>query len=202
MRWTGLMSKGASSETGSRTLESFCRARNGVSSLCKGRPGIDVRRGQHSPRWRGLALPSSWRSRAHTPRSGPPVGVGEGSVTDSITPSSACTHHLKEEMTESLLIRRPARVGLDANKESALKVGERVEVEEEVMDLVLRDDIVGLHLTLIVLVVGGNKGACEGAQLSARPERVRKDASPSRVRDSPGAPRGPARICARCRESP
>lgn len=61
------------------------------------------------------------------------------------------THHLKEEMTKSLILGRLTRVGLDSNEESTLEVCERVEVEEEVVDLVLRDDIVCLDLALIIL---------------------------------------------------
>jgi hypothetical protein len=61
------------------------------------------------------------------------------------------THHLEKEVTKALLIGRTARVGLDSDEEAALKVGEGVEVEEEVVDLILGDDVVGLYLTLVVL---------------------------------------------------
>jgi hypothetical protein len=54
-------------------------------------------------------------------------------------------------MTKALVLRGLTRVGLDSDQESSLEVCERVEVEEEVVDLVLGDDIVRLDLALIIL---------------------------------------------------
>lgn len=77
-------------------------------------------------------------------------------------------------MTKALLIGRTARVGLDADEEAALKVGEGVEVEEEVVDLILRDDVVGLHLTLVVLGWKSEHGGDQhgpASEQDATPER-------------------------------
>ena len=54
-------------------------------------------------------------------------------------------------MTESLLVRRPTGIGLDSNEEPALEVCKGVQVEEEVVHLILRDNVVRLHLSLVVL---------------------------------------------------
>lgn len=77
-------------------------------------------------------------------------------------------------MTKALLIGRTARVGLDSDEEASLEVGESVEVEEEVVDLILSDDVVGLDLALVVLE------NCETR--SARPCETRR--TPSAVKDS------------------
>lgn len=54
-------------------------------------------------------------------------------------------------MTESLIFRQLTRVRLHSDEKPAGKVGECVEIEEEVVDLILGDNIVRLHLSLIIL---------------------------------------------------
>lgn len=69
----------------------------------------------------------------------------------SSSSGAAAGYHRDEEVTKVLLFRRQARVGLDTNEEAALKVGERVEVEKQVVDLVLGNDTARGDLTLVVL---------------------------------------------------
>ena len=54
-------------------------------------------------------------------------------------------------MTESLILGKLTRVRFHADEKSTSKVGESVEIEKEVVDLILSDDIVRLYLSLIIL---------------------------------------------------
>lgn len=71
-------------------------------------------------------------------------------------------------MTESLAVSGLTGVRLHADEEPSLEVGERIEVEEEVVDLVLRDDIVRGDLALVVLRARGAALGAETARNSPR----------------------------------
>lgn len=55
-------------------------------------------------------------------------------------------------MTESLLHRSEGSVRFDSDQEPSLEIGEFVEVDEERVDLILRENIVHLELALIILI--------------------------------------------------
>lgn len=61
------------------------------------------------------------------------------------------TNHASEQVAEVLLFSWETGVCFYANEKASLKVGERVQVKKEIMNLVLRDDIVRLDLSLIIL---------------------------------------------------
>lgn len=142
-------------------------------------------------RWRGLVRSSSSRSTVRNRQSCPPVHGAE--VIQSrfarrrFHPASSCeatcarerntsekgngTHHLEEEVPEPLLFGRQTGVGLDADEEPALEVGELVEVDEERVDLVLRQDVVHLQLALVVLFGPVPPESADGAEKGRMRER-------------------------------
>jgi hypothetical protein len=61
--------------------------------------------------------------------------------------------HRQEQPSETLLLRSHARILLHPDEETSLEIGKLVEVDEEGVDLVLREDIVHLELPLVVLFV-------------------------------------------------
>lgn len=82
------------------------------------------------------------------------VHVGNGDVIEKarrLRGALRKTHHLEEQVAEPLLLGRQARVALDADQEPALEIGELVQVDEEAVDLILRQDVARLQLALIVL---------------------------------------------------
>lgn len=76
--------------------------------------------------------------------------------------------HLQKQMPKALLVGRSACIGFDSDQEATLKVTQSVQVEKEVVDLVLRDDIVRLQLPLIVL--GGDRGQHLSWDVKSRPD--------------------------------
>lgn len=54
-------------------------------------------------------------------------------------------------MTKPLFLGRSTCVGFNSNEKPSLEIGEHVEVEKQVVDLILSNDVVGLDLSLIVL---------------------------------------------------
>lgn len=98
--------------------------------------------------------------------------VGNGDVIEKarrlLRGAERETHHLEEQVAEPLLLGREARVALDADQEPALKVGELVQVDEEAVDLILRQDVARLQLALIVLCDVKVPREEESARLQAR----------------------------------
>lgn len=140
-------------------------------------------------RWSGSR--STARSRQSCPPASRQIGHESVAVRYNACMRAAETHHLEEEVPEALLLRRQARVAFDADQETTLKVGEFVQVDEEAVDLILREDVARLQLPLVVLLIDKAKSM----PILCKP-RARRTASAA-----PATPRDPACTCAPNRES-
>jgi hypothetical protein len=133
IRWTGLMRRGASSETGSRTCESFCKAE---TDLIKIRERKEVEEGTNR---KGSVLSDSEFLRSRQ--------VGTIRLVDR-----KVLLHRQEQPSKPLLLRSHARILFNTDEEPPLEVGELVEVDEEAVDLILGEDVVHLNETLVLLL--------------------------------------------------
>ena len=102
--------------------------------------------------------------------------VGNDSVTEEVRRLRGAlrkTHHLEEQVSEPLLLGREARVALDADQEPALEVGELVQVDEEAVDLILRQDVARLQLALVVLCDERRQATASSARMRFKGEGER-----------------------------